>query len=101
MTGSGALLWSVPELTHAPREVFEHHLQAYLDARFCEPSVDRTTLGAQDFINQVAEELQYARLIRGGRNRTTPSPPARSPSDCFRVYVDIAGLKRAASQEPF
>src|SRR6187399_3663378 len=101
MTGSEALLWSVPELTRAPREVFEHHMQVYLDARFCEPSASRPALGAQDFIDQVTEELQYARLIRGGRNRTTPSLPARSPSDCFRVCVGIAGLNRAASQEPF
>ncbi len=99
--GSRALLWSVSGLTGVSREVFEHHLQAYLDARFCEPSVSRSALGAQDFIDQVTEELQYARLIRGGRNRTTPSSPARSPSDCFRVCVDIAGLNRAASQEPF
>ena len=101
MTGSGALLWSVSGLTSVPREVFGHHLQACLDARFCEPSVDRSALGAWDFINQVTEELQYARLIRGGRNRTTPSSPARGPSDRFCVCVDVAGLNRAASQEPF
>ena len=99
--GSGALLWSVSGLSDVSREVFRHHLQACLDARFCEPSVSRSALGAQDFIDQVTEELQYARLIRGGRNRTTPSPPTRSPSDCFRVCVDIAGLNLATSQEPF
>ena len=63
--------------------------------------MDCTALGAQEFIDQVTEELQYARLICGGRNRTTPSSPACSPSDCFRVCVDIVGLNRAASQEPF
>ena len=57
-----------------------------------------TVPGAQEFIAEVSQELQEARAICGDR-RLPAVAPHPGEDGGLRVYIDIPGLNRAASQE--
>jgi hypothetical protein len=100
--GSRALLWRASDLTSVTREAFGHHVGACFDARLCEQGARREATGAHEFITKAIEELQEARAMRGER-RPGSSGAAAAPDmgGELRVYVNIPGLNRAASQELF
>ena len=54
----------------------------------------------QEFITKTTQELQDARAMRGDR-RSPGAAPHPGEDAGLRVYIDVPGLNRAASQEPF
>ena len=52
----------------------------------------------QEFITKTAQELQYARAMRGDR-RSPGAAPHPGEDAGLRVCIDVPGLNRAASQE--
>ena len=54
----------------------------------------------QEFITKTTQELKDARVMRGDRRSPGAAPhPGEDAGLC--VYIDVPGLNRAASQEPF
>ena len=69
-------------------------------ARHPQEDTRRGTPSAQEFITRTTQELQDARAMRG--NRRSPGAASHPSEDAgLRVSIDILGLNRAASQEPF
>ena len=69
-------------------------------ARFPQENTGRGAPTAQEFITRTTQELQDARAMRGGRRSPGAAPhPGEDARLC--VCVDVPGLNRAASQEPF
>ena len=54
----------------------------------------------QEFITKTTQELQEARAMRG-HSRSQGVAPHLGEDAGLRVYVDVPGLNRAASQERF
>ena len=98
--GSGALFWRASDLANITREVLGHHVEACFAACFPQEDNGQGAPGAQEFIAKTTQELQDARAMRGDR-----PPPGAAPhpgeDGGLRVYIDIPGLNRAASQERF
>ena len=68
--------------------------------RFPQENTGRGAPTAQEFITKTTQELQYARAMRGDHRSLGAAPhPGEDAGLC--VCVDISGLNRAASQEPF
>ena len=57
--------------------------------------------GVQELITKVTMELQEARSMRGDRRPPPGAAPRPGEDSELRVYFDISGLNRAASQERF
>ena len=82
------------------REALGHHLEACLTARFPQENTGRGAPTAQEFITRTTQQLQDARAMRGDR-RSPGAAPHPGEDVGLRVCIDVPGLNRAASQEPF
>ena len=75
-------------------------MEACFAARFPQEDTWRGATGAQEFITKTTQELQDARTMRGDR-RSQGAAPHPGEDAGLRVCIDVPGLNRAASQEPF
>ena len=69
-------------------------------ARFPQEETGQGAPGAQEFITTTTQELQDARAMHGDR-RPPGAAPHPGEDGGLRVYIDIPGLNRVASQERF
>ena len=69
-------------------------------ARFPQEDAGQGAPTAQEFITKTTQELQDARAMRGDR-RSPGAAPHPGEDAGLRVCIDVPGLNRAASQEPF
>ena len=99
--GLGALFWRASDLDNVTREALGHHVEACFAACFPREGTGRGAPGAQEFIVKATQELQEARTIRGDRRPPPGVAPRPGEDSELRVYFDISGLNRAASQERF
>ena len=75
-------------------------MEACFGARFPQENTGRGAPTAQEFITRTTLELQDARAMRGDR-RSRSAAPHPGEDAGLRICIDIPGLNRAASQEPF
>ena len=69
-------------------------------ARFPQEDTGQGSPTVQEFITKTTQELQDARAMHGDcRSRAAASHPDEDAR--VRVYIDVPGLNRAASQELF
>ena len=69
-------------------------------ARFPQENTWQRVPTAQEFITKTSQELQDARVMRGGR-RSPGAAPHPGEDAGLHVCIDVPGLNRAASQERF
>ena len=75
-------------------------MEACFAAGFPQEDNGRGAPDAQEFIAKTTQELQEARAMCGdSRPRGAALHPGEDAG--LRVYIDVPGLNRAASQEPF
>ena len=96
--GSGALPWRVADLAKVMREALGHHVEACFKARFPQEGARQGGPNPQEFVSEAFQELQESRVMRGSRRLPTVAPHPGEDGG-LRVYIDIPGLNRAASQE--
>ena len=75
-------------------------MEACFTARFPQEVTGRGAPTAQEFITKTTQELQDTRAMRGDR-RSRGAAPHPGEDAGLRVCIDVPGLNRAASQEPF
>ena len=78
------------------REALGHHMEACFAACLPQEDTGRRPPGAQEFIAETTQELQDARAMRSNR-RSLGAAPHPGKNAGLRVYINIPGLKRAAS----
>ena len=99
--GSGALLWRASDLANVTREALGHRVEACFTARFPQVGTLKGRPNPQEFITKTTQELKEARAMSGD-HRPPPSAAPHPGEDAeLRVCIDVPGLNRAASQEPF
>ena len=76
-------------------------MEACFIARFSHEGTRHGGPGAQEFIIKATEELQEAGAMRGDRRPPPGASPCPGEDNELRVYINIPGLNRAASQERF
>src|SRR3954463_8664410 len=96
--GSGALPWRATDLAKVTREALAHHMEACFEARFPQEGVRQGGSDPQEFVSKAIQELQEARVMRGGC-RLPAVAPHPGEDGGLRVCVDVPGLNQAVSQE--
>ena len=95
-----ALFWRSSDLANITREALGHHLELCFVARFPQENTGQGVPTAQEFITRTTQELQDARAMRGDR-RSPGAAPHPGEDAGLRIRINVPGLNRAASQEPF
>ena len=98
--GSGALFWRASDLANLTREALGHHLEACFTAHFPQESTGQGVPTTQEFITKTTQELQEGRAMRG-HSRSQGAAPHPCEDAGLRIFIDIPGLNRTASQERF
>ena len=73
-------------------------MEACFSARFRQEGIRHQVPGAQELITKATEELQEARAMRGDRRPPPGTAPSPGEDSELRVYVNIPGLNKVASQ---
>ena len=75
-------------------------MEARFEARFPQEGVRQGGPDPQEFVSKAIQELQESRVRKGGHHLPAMAPHLGEDGG-LRVCIDIPGLNRAASPEPF
>src|SRR6266542_5160633 len=95
--------WQPSDMPGVPREVIEHHLAIFPDARPIRQKVRRQALEHQDVIRLKVDKLLRAGFIHEVRHPDWLANPVVVPkaNGKWRVCIDYTDLNKACPKDPF
>jgi hypothetical protein len=95
--------WQPSQMPGIPREVIEHHLKIYPDARPVQQKPQKQSIEQQNFIREEIKKLLDAGFIREVHHPRWLANPVVVPkaSGKLRMCIDYTSLNKACPNDPF
>jgi hypothetical protein len=95
--------WQPSQMPGIPREVIEHHIKIYPDARPVQQRPQKQSVERQNFIHKEIKKLLDAGFIREVHHPWWLANPVVIPkaNGKLRIYIDYTSLNKACPKDPF
>jgi hypothetical protein len=95
--------WQPSQIPGIPREVIEHHLKIYTDARPVHQKPQKQSIERQNFIWEEIKKLLDAGFIREVHHPRLPANPVVIPKAGGKLWmcINYTSLNKACPKDPF